>query len=99
VWENFDVADDQEYWAGLWALRYSYFLYPEWKLQFFHNHRITQSLESFSDYIFKSKTGLRVPIFDTFQTTIRFDFDRDNAPGAGADKNDYKYLLTAGYGW
>ncbi len=99
VWENFDVADDQEYLAGLWALRYSYFLYPEWKLQFFHNHRITQSLESFSDYIFKSKTGLRVPVFDNFQTTIRFDFDRDNSPGAGADKNDYKYLLTAGYGW
>ncbi len=99
MWEDSDVAEDQEYLAGLWSLNFNYFLYPEWKLQFFYNHRMTQSLETFSDYIFKSKTGLRVPIFKTFQTTFRFDFDRDNSPGADADKNDYKYLLTAGYVW
>ena len=99
VWENFDVAEDQDYLVGTWSLRFDYLLHPEWKLQFFHDHRLTESLETFSDYIFKTKTGFRVPIFDNFQATLRFDYDRDNAPGADAEKNDYKYLLTGGYVW
>jgi len=99
VWENFDEGEDQDYAVGVWSLRFTHFLLPQWKLQAFYNHRFTQSLESSSDYIFKSKTGLRIPIFEHFQATLQFNFDRDNAPGVDAKKNDYEYLLTVGYVW
>jgi hypothetical protein len=68
-------------------------------LQFFHNHRYTQSLETGSDYIFKTQTGLRIPIFDSLQATLQYNFDRDNAPANNTKKNDHEYLLTAGYKW
>jgi len=70
---------------------------PERKLKAFHDHRLSLGLESASDYVFTSQTGVRVPIFDNFQTTLLFNFDRDNSPGLDAKKNDYKFLVTIGY--
>lgn len=99
VWEDFDKAADQEYMVGIWNLRFSHLIWPEWKLRAFHNHRLTQSVEDTDDFIFKSSTGLRIPLFDSFQTTFQIDFDHDNSPGDNADKDDYIYRLTAGYVW
>lgn len=99
LWEDFDEANDQDYIVGLWALRFSHLIWPEWKLRAFHNHNFTQSLEDTDDFIFESSTGVRVPLFGNFQTTFQFDYDHDNAPGEDADKDDYTYRLTAGYVW
>lgn len=62
----------------------------------FHTHSATQSLAGTSDYVVKSKIGLRVFIFDNLQTTLHYNLDRDNAPAYDAYKNDHEYLLTAG---
>lgn len=99
VWEDFYAGDNSYYAAAIWALRFRYILFDDLKLEAFHNHRMTQGLENFDDYVWLSQTGLRVPIFDDFRATIQVNFDRDNAPGAGAEKNDTTYLLTVGYAW
>lgn len=99
VWENFDDSEDQDYAVGLWGLRFDHYLFEKWKLQAFHNHRFTLSLEDSDDYIFKSKTGLRVPIIDNLQATLQFNFDRDNAPADDSKKNDFETLVTGGYTW
>ena len=99
VWENFDGSQDQDYSVAFWSLRLDHYLFKEWKLQTFHNHRLTLSLEDTADYIFKSRTGLRVPILDQLQATLQYNFDRDNSPADDAKKNDHEYLLTAGYKW
>ena len=80
-------------------MRFDHLLVPDWGLKAFHNHRLSMSLESTSDYVFISETGVRVPIFDHFQTTLQFNFDRNNNPGPDTKKNDYKYLVTVGYAW
>jgi len=99
IWENFDNSEDDDYAAAQWALRYDHFLVKDWKLQAFHRHNLYWSLEDSSAYLFKSQTGLRIPIFDSLQATVQVNFDRDNAPAPGAKKNDYEYLLTGGYTW
>jgi putative salt-induced outer membrane protein YdiY len=99
VWEDFDEGEDQDYAAARWALRADHFLWSAWKLQAFHNHSLNWSLEDSSDYLFRSQTGLRIPIMDRLQATAQFNFDRDNSPADTAKKNDYEYLLTGGYTW
>ncbi len=99
IWEDLYESPDQEFAAGVWSLRYDQLLVKDWNLKAFHNHRLSQSLESASDYVFISQTGLRAPIFGNFQGTLQFNFDRDNDPGANTKKNDFKYLITLGYAW
>ena len=99
IWEDYDTSEDDDYAAAHWGLRFDHYLLKAWKLQAFHKHSLDWSLEDASAYLFKSATGLRIPIFDSLQATIQVNFDRNNNPAAGAKKNDYEYLLTGGYTW
>ena len=99
VWQNFDRSQDDPYAAARWGLRYDQFLFKAWKVKAFHRHSLDWSLENSADYLFKSQTGLRVPIIDKLQATVQVNFDRDNTPAPGAKKNDHEYLLTGGYVW
>jgi putative salt-induced outer membrane protein YdiY len=99
IWEDFDTSKDDEYAAAHWGLRFDHYLLKAWKLQAFHKHSLDWSVEDASAYLFKSATGLRIPVFDSLQAAVQVNFDRNNAPAAGAKKNDYEYLLTGGYAW
>lgn len=99
VWEDFDESQDQDYPVGLWALDIRHVLFDDFKLQAFHDHRYTQSLEDGDDFIVKSKTGLRIPLSKNLQATIQYNYDWDNAPGENAEEDDRETLITAGYKW
>ncbi len=99
IWEDYDDSEDDDYAAAHWGLRFDHYLVEAWKLQAFHRHTLDWSLEDSSAYLFKSATGLRIPILDSLQATVQVNFDRNNNPAAGAKKDDYEYLLTGGYVW
>jgi putative salt-induced outer membrane protein YdiY len=99
VWEDFRDSDDQDFRAAIWRLSFDHYLFKTLKLQTFHNHSYRQSLEEGSDYIFKSKTGLRIPLIENLQISLQYNFDWDNAPADDADKDDRETLITAGYKW
>jgi putative salt-induced outer membrane protein YdiY len=99
IWEDYDTSENQDYAAAHWGLRFDHYLVEAWKLQAFQKHTLDWSLEDASAYLFKSQTGLRIPILDSLQATVQVNFDRNNNPAAGAKKNDYEYLLTGGYVW
>jgi putative salt-induced outer membrane protein YdiY len=99
IWEDYDTSEDQDYAAAHWGLRFDHYLVEAWKLQAFHKHTLDWSVEDSSAYLFRSQTGLRIPILDSLQATVQVNFDRNNSPAAGAKKDDYEYLLTGGYVW
>ena len=99
IWEDYDTSKDDDYAAAHWGLRFDHYLVEAWKLQVFHKHSLDWSVEDASAYLFKSATGLRIPILDSLQATVQVNFDRNNNPAAGAKKDDYEYLLTGGYTW
>ena len=99
IWEDYDKSDDDDYAAAHWGLRFDHYLVEAWKLQAFHKHTLDWNVEEASAYLLKTATGLRIPIFDSFQATVQVNFDRNNNPAAGAKKDDYEYLLTGGYTW
>ena len=99
VWENFDDDENNDYAAARWALDFKHQLFKAWKLVAFHNHNLSWSIEETSDYVFNSKTGLSIPLFDNLQAKLQFNFDRDNAPADNSKKNDFETLVTGGYTW
>ncbi len=99
IWEDFDESQDEDFPIAFWALQFDRYLFEEWKLQAFHNHRYSQSFEGTSDFIFTSSTGLRIPLANNLQATIQYNFDWDNTPSDNADEDDHETLITAGYTW
>jgi len=99
IWEDYDTSVDNDYAAAHWGLRFDHYLLKAWKLQAFHRHTVDWSFEDAAAYLFKSQTGLRIPIFDSLQATVQLNFDRNSKPAMSAKKNDYEYLLTGGYTW
>ena len=94
--EDYDQADDNSYSAGRWALKYDRYLIEK-IVQFFHYHEGYVSLEDTEKIIFKSRTGLRVPLYERFIATAQYNFDWDSDPAPGAERVDATYLLSLGY--
>jgi putative salt-induced outer membrane protein YdiY len=94
--EDYIEADDNSYTAGRWALNFDRYLIED-RLQFFHRHMIFVSGEDTSDWFLNSRSGLRVPLYKRLNVTAQYNYDRDNNPSPGDEKEDKTYLLTLGY--
>lgn len=95
--EDFLVAEDESYAAGRWALDVTLPLASG--ASFFHNHTGLLSLEDSDDLLIQSRTGLRFSLFRSFIATAQVNFDWDNSPSPGREKDDTTVLLTLGYEW
>ena len=67
--ENFDVAEDNDYPAGSWAVNYDQFFFERF-VQLFHNQTGYVSLEDANDWFLKTRTGFRFPIYKGFTATL-----------------------------
>ena len=95
---DYEIAEDDGYAAGRWALRYAQYLF-EGKTQFFHEHEGLVSLESPDDLILRVKTGLRFPMVLNLNATLQYNVDWQNNPPAGFDSTDSSYIVSLGYLW
>lgn len=98
VKEDFIVAQDDDYASGRWAVKFDHFLWPK-ALQFFHDHEGLVSLEDTEKIIILSRTGLRVPLYKNLNTTFQVNWDWDNKPSPGKEREDKAYIFTIGSQW
>ena len=50
-------------------------------------------------WVFKTRQGLRFPIYEGFTATIQYDYDYDNDPSSDADEKwDSKLMFFTGVG-
>jgi putative salt-induced outer membrane protein YdiY len=96
--EDYDLADDDSYAAGRWAVRYMQFLLND-KAQFFHDHEGIVSVEDPDDMIFRAQTGLRFPLVENLSATLQYNVDWQNNPPEGFDSTDSAYIVSVGYLW
>lgn len=96
--EDYDLADDESFAAGRWAVRYMQFLWND-KAQFFHNDEGIVSVEDPDDTIFRSQTGLRFPLVENLNATLQYNIDWQNTPPEGFDSTDSAYIVSVGYLW
>ena len=94
--ENRKRGVDDNYLAGRWALNFDKYFLDD-AVQFFHFHEGLVSLESTSDILIRSRTGLRVPVYKNLQSTLEYDLDWNSEPAPGVEETDQRYILSLGY--
>lgn len=97
VGNDYDIAEDDNYAAGRWAMRYLQLLGVT---QFFHNHEGLFPLESPSDdLIIRSQTGVRFPLITNLTATVQYNVNWQKTPPLGLDKTDTSFIVSVGYLW
>ena len=96
--EDFNEAEDREFMAGRWAIDYHHWFIKD-RLQFFHNHEGTLSLEGLDDFMVRTHTGFKLPVYLGFDFLTQVDLDYDNKPAEGKKATDTRYIVGVGYAW
>lgn len=95
--ENFDVAKDDDYTAGQWSVNYDQYFFKKF-VQLFHVSTGFVSFEDTNDWFFRTRTGLRFPVYKGFTATLQYNFDYDHQPSVDAeDEEDTKFIFLLGY--
>ena len=96
--EDFDNTPTEETMAGEWDLSYEQrFLDDLFRLS--HNHSLLVPGDDTGAYILDTATALRVPLRKGLLASAEVQYDRDNDPPAGIEKDDTLYALKLGYEW
>lgn len=95
---DYDVARDDSYASGRWALRYDQ-KPMSGDVQFFHQHEVLFGLEKTANTLVFSKTGLRVPIAKNLDASTQINLDYNSQPVENRKKLDRTLLFSLGYGW
>ncbi len=96
--DDYYTGTDSSYPSARWAVDYKQILFGS-PVQFFHFHEGLISLDDVADFLFRSNTGLRIPLATNLAVTAQIDADFDNTPAPGAKRLDTRYLLNLGYHW
>jgi putative salt-induced outer membrane protein YdiY len=97
--EDYSISgEDNNYSAGIWNVDYDQYFFNKF-IQFFHHHEGTIGLEDTEDLLVRTRTGLRIPLGNSFNTTFQYNWDWHNTPAPGTDRVDERYLFTIGYRW
>lgn len=95
--ENFDVAEDDDYTAGQWSVNYDQYFFKKF-VQLFHFSNGFVSLEDTNDWFYRTRTGLRFPVYKGFTATLQYNYDYDHQPSVDAeDEEDTKVIFLLGY--
>ncbi|MCB1616702.1 MAG: DUF481 domain-containing protein [Pseudomonadales bacterium] len=85
-----------DYMAARWALDW----WQRWdSLKLFHDHELVGSFEKGSDFTLETDTGIKYLINKQLYGEFKYEWDHDNLPAKGTDKNDSKWTLGVGYDW
>lgn len=96
--EEFSNGNKDEALAYRWGLDYDQKIAKE-LFQIFHNHNLLAPSDDTNAFILETETGIRMPIRGGIVGSLQLDFDRDNDPAPGIDKDDTQYSLKLGYEW
>ena len=96
--EDHITAEDTEYTAGRWGLRFEHFFLKK-ALQFFHFNTGLQSFEDSDDLVIYTQTGFRLPLYKNLNATFQFNYDYDNSPSPGRETADTAVIVSLGDQW
>ena len=98
VTTNYDHGAKDDSLSGRWAVRFDRFFF-ETLFQYYFTNEGYISASDTSDVFMFTRTGLRFPIRGGLSLNAGFEWDWDNTPAEDADKSDYRYILSIGYGF
>ena len=96
--EDSEIRADRDYFAARWALDFDYWIWRQ-VAQFFHRDSIFARVDDPEQYFYRTRTGLLFPLGKGFTASLQYNYDWDNDPNPGKDKEDSKFMLKLGYQW
>jgi hypothetical protein len=97
VIETFEDSDDDDnYVAFRWKLDFSRDLYKD-DITIYHNHQYLNSLQTFSDILIETRTGIEFDLAWDLTLSTEFQANWDNAPASDTDELDTRYILKIGF--
>lgn len=98
VYTDYDNAEDEDSISGRWAVKFDRFFFEKLFQYYFSNEGFVSASDT-SDVFMFTKTGLQFPMYSGFFLNAGFEWDWDNMPAEQAEKSDYRYILSLGYGF
>ena len=97
IFENFIVAEDNDFPGAQWLVQYDQFFFNRF-VQLFHSNNGYIRLDQGSNWLINTRQGLRFPLYKGFVTTLQYNYDYNNSPSPDSEsKWDSKFLLLLGY--
>lgn len=94
--EDYGSAEDQQFPGARAALRYEQAVWGD-RLRLFHDSDLLLSLEAIDDYLYQSRTGVRVPMGEKLSVGAQVNVDYDAVPAAGKDTTDTALIFKLDY--
>ena len=96
--EDYIDKDDDHYLGLGWNLEYQHDLFGG-KMQFYHRHYSSLSVEEFEKFLWHSWTGVKLPVVSGIVISLEYEVDYDGEPALQADTLDTTLRLKLGYEW
>lgn len=95
--ENFIEAQDDDFPAAQWVIRYDQYFFNQ-HVQLFHNNNGYWSFSDSNNWLIYTRQGLRFPLYKGLTATFQYNYDYDNEPSEDAEEKwDSKVLLLLGW--
>jgi len=88
--------DQRDYFAGYWALDFDMWFFEKF-FQVFHHNDIVYDFQNSTNWVIRTRTGIRVPMVLKLFATFQFNYEYDNEPADG--KKNYDQSWNFGLGW
>ncbi len=95
---DYDNTADEDSISGRWAVKFDRFFFEKLFQYYFSNEGYVSASDS-SDVFMFTKTGLRFPLHSGLFLNAGFEWDWNNTPAEDAEKSDYRYIFSLGYGF
>jgi len=96
--EDYEIAPDQSFPSLRAALKFDQLFWDD-RLKFFHTSELLASIENSSDYLIKTRTGIRLPVTRAVNLSTQLNLDYDALPAPGKDSTDTALIFSVGYGF
>ena len=99
VWveEDFDVAEDNDFWGANWELRLTSEVLPG--LELYVDQTGVHNFTAADELILNTTVGLRFPLIYGFEASAEATYEYDGGAVENVDDTDETYNLKLGYKW
>ena len=95
--EQFDVAEDGDFWGSNWEVRLTSGIIP--KLELYLNQDGVLNLNETADSIVNTVAGIRFPVIYGLQLSAEAKWEYDGGAAEDVDDTDETYRFKLGYAW
>ena len=96
--DDFINQPDETFWGPAWFLDYDQKVWKK-RLQVYHRQLGFQGVNNSGKFIWRSWTGVRIPLVAGLFGSLEYEIDYDSEPAVEAETTDQTFKLKLGYKW